>query len=95
MTDRPATPPETLRRARAIARDHGLRYVYTGNIHDLEGDTTRCPACGVAVIERDWYAILATKLDRGACGACGAAIAGRFGESIGTFGRRRLRLRIA
>src|SRR5262249_31205164 len=37
MTDIPPTPPETLTRARAIARNVGLRYVYTGNVHDTEG----------------------------------------------------------
>ena len=92
MTEIPATPPETLRRARAIARRAGLRHVYTGNIHDREGDTTLCPACGAAVIERDWYAILGSNLDRGACGSCGAAIAGRFAERVGGFGRRRMRV---
>jgi len=94
MTDRPRTPPETLRRARTIAREHGLRYVYTGNVHDREGDTTSCPSCGIAVIERDWYEILAARLDHGACAVCGTAIAGRFGASVGQFGRRRMRVKI-
>ena len=40
LTDRPATPPATLVRARRIAREHGLHDVYTGNVHDLDGDTT-------------------------------------------------------
>jgi len=92
LTDTPPTPPATLRRARQIAMRHGLRYVYTGNVHDLEGDATRCPGCGTAVIERDWYEILASRLDHGACAACGTAIAGRFAEAIGTFGRRRMRV---
>ena len=51
------TPPATLRRAREIALRHGLRYVYTGNVHDAEGGRTTCPGCGAAVIERDWYRI--------------------------------------
>jgi pyruvate formate lyase activating enzyme len=93
MTDIAATPPATLRRARAIARKVGLRYVYTGNVHDLDGDTTSCPSCGAAVIVRDWYEILDTKLGpNGTCGACGTAIAGRFSERVGGFGRRRVRL---
>jgi pyruvate formate lyase activating enzyme len=100
MTDVPPTPPATLRRAREIARREGLRYVYTGNVHDTEGGTTGCPACGAAVIVRDWYEILSSRLvgargaggARGACGACGAAIAGRFGDQIGSFGRRRMRV---
>ena len=92
LMDIPATPPATLRRARMIAIDEGLRYVYTGNVHDREGDATSCPACGTKVIERDWYEILATRIDHGACASCGAAIPGRFGESVGRFGRRRMRV---
>jgi pyruvate formate lyase activating enzyme len=42
----PPTPPATLSRARRIARDAGLHYVYTGNVHDPEGGTTYCPGCG-------------------------------------------------
>ncbi len=91
MLDRPRTPPETLTRARQIARSYGLRYVYTGNVHDREGDQTLCPSCGAVVIQRDWYEILDSKLARGAC-TCGTVIAGRFGDAIGTFGRQRMRV---
>jgi pyruvate formate lyase activating enzyme len=55
MRDRPLTPPQTLTRARRIALDNGLRYAYTGNVHDPEGQSTRCHQCGTLVIERDWY----------------------------------------
>jgi pyruvate formate lyase activating enzyme len=92
MMDIPPTPVETLRRARAIAMRAGLRYVYTGNVHDREGDRTTCPNCKTAVIERDWYEILDAKLDKGNCAACGTAIAGRFGDSVGSFGRKRMRV---
>jgi pyruvate formate lyase activating enzyme len=92
MTHLPATPPETLRRARAIARKAGLRYVYTGNVHDREADATYCPGCNAAVIERDWYEILATRLDGDRCAACGTQIPGRFDGAVGNFGRRRMRV---
>ena len=92
MRDIPGTPVETLRRARRIARAAGLRYVYTGNVHDTEGDATLCPSCDAAVIERDWYEILATNLKDGACGACGTPIAGRFSDTVGTWGRKRMRV---
>ncbi|MBS2014466.1 MAG: AmmeMemoRadiSam system radical SAM enzyme [Deltaproteobacteria bacterium] len=94
MNDLPRTPLATLQLARAIARRAGLRYVYTGNVHDPEGDTTSCPSCGAAVIERDWYEILSSNLEKGACGSCAAPIAGRFAERVGSHGRRRTRLRI-
>jgi len=92
MRDIPATPVETLRRARRIARAAGLRYVYTGNVHDTEGDTTLCPSCSAPVVERDWYEILSTNLKNGACGSCGTPIAGRFSETTGTWGRKRMRV---
>ncbi|CAM3295635.1 PflA, Pyruvate-formate lyase-activating enzyme [Stackebrandtia soli] len=53
MRDVPRTPVETLRRARRIARDAGLRYVYVGNVQDPEGQTTYCPGCEAAVVVRD------------------------------------------
>jgi pyruvate formate lyase activating enzyme len=92
MMDIPPTPVATLRRARDIARRAGLRYVYTGNVHDRDGDCTACPSCGTAVIERDWYEILSSNLRGGACGSCGTAIAGRFGDTVGNWGRRRMRV---
>jgi pyruvate formate lyase activating enzyme len=96
LVDTPPTPPETLRRARAIAKSAGLHHVYVGNVHDREGDTTFCAACGRPVIERDWYELLAYRLDdEGRC-ACGAPLAGRFGpRPTRTFGRRRMRVAIS
>ena len=95
MRDVPHTPVATLQRARRRALAEGLRFVYTGNVHDREGDTTSCPGCGAAVIERDWYDILAARLDGNACAACGTPIPGRFGAAVGQFGRRRMRVVIA
>ena len=80
MTDRPPTPPRTLSEARRIARSVGLRHVYTGNVHDREGQTTFCPGCGAKVIERDWHAVRAARMRGGACAGCGTRIAGRFAE---------------
>jgi pyruvate formate lyase activating enzyme len=81
MMDRPRTPARTLSSARAIAREAGLRYVYTGNVHDPDGQTTFCPSCGARVIERDWHAVNAVRLVKGACAACGTRIAGRFPDA--------------
>jgi len=90
MLDRPRTPARTLTRARAIALAEGLRYVYTGNVHDREGDTTFCPACGAKVIERNWFAVEAVRMRGPLCAACGTRIAGRFadGPVAPTEGRR-------
>ena len=79
MTDRPPTPPETLTRARSIAMGNGVRYAYTGNVHDGAGQSTFCHTCGARVIERDWYRIGRYALDdRGHCGPCGATVPGIF-----------------
>jgi pyruvate formate lyase activating enzyme len=96
MDDLPPTPPATLTRARKIAEGLGLRYVYTGNVHDTAGGTTRCPGCGNAVIVRDWHRILNYRVtDDGKCKACGAALAGHF-ETFGKpFGQRRIPVRLA
>lgn len=96
LTEVPPTPPATLARARRQALAAGLRHVYTGNVHDLEGDTTRCAGCGAAVIRRDWYELLDYRLDdEGRCRACGTALPGRFDPTPGHFGRRRIPVRMA
>ena len=96
MRDVPATPAATLERARETALRAGLRYVYTGNVHDEQGGTTSCPACGEAVIVRDWYDIRAYHLtDEGACGFCGHQLAGRYGKFGKPFGARRIPVRLA
>ena len=96
MMDIPPTPPATLTRARKIAKEHGLNYVYTGNVHDVDGATTSCPKCQMALIKRDWFEILEYRVTaQGACPGCGTAIAGRFGASVGDWGRKRRRLRIS
>jgi pyruvate formate lyase activating enzyme len=91
MPDVPATPAATLIRARKIAMDHGLHYVYTGNVRNAEGDTTWCPGCRRPLIERDWHRIANYRLSPdGHCPHCGTAIAGRFAAQAGSFGRRRV-----
>jgi pyruvate formate lyase activating enzyme len=91
MLDVPRTPAVTLRRAREIAQANGLRFVYTGNVHDDEGGTTYCPGCGTAVVVRDWYDIRSYRLDSaGRCTACGHHLPGVYDGAVGHWGRRRL-----
>ncbi len=85
----PATPPETLKRARLQAMKAGLRYVYTGNMHDLEGDTTFCHQCKTKLIIRDWYEVLEYQVAGGKCPYCAVPLAGRFDAKAGEWGRRR------
>jgi pyruvate formate lyase activating enzyme len=96
LRDAPPTPPETLSRARRQALSTGLRYVYTGNVHDPLGQSTVCPGCGEVVLERDWYSLGRFALDAdGCCQACGTRIPGRFDPRPGTWGPRRVPLRLS
>jgi len=60
-----------------MALAQGLRFVYTGNIHDESGSTTVCPACGKDVIERGWLSGRTRRLREGRC-ICGERIEGVF-----------------
>ena len=95
MPDVPATPPATLTRARKIAMANGLRYVYTGNVHDEAGGSTYCHGCGAKLIGRDWYVLTAWNLDaQGKCRSCGTVCAGVFEAEPGAWGARRQPVRL-
>ena len=95
MTDVAPTPPATLTRARAIALSEGLRYVYTGNVRDVDGGTTFCSRCGAALIVRDWHRIEHYRLTAdGACPKCRTPVAGRFERYASPSGGRRIPIRI-
>jgi pyruvate formate lyase activating enzyme len=95
MMDTPPTPPETLHRARRIARKNGIRYAYTGNIRDNDSGSTYCHACGERLIGRDWYVLTGWNLtEEGACGKCGAPCAGVFEAKPGDWGAKRRPIRL-
>lgn len=95
MPDHPPTPPATLQRARQQALQAGIRYAYVGNVHDVAGQSTRCPGCQSLLIERDWYQLGQYRLNGNRCGKCGAAIAGVFEERPGAWGPQRKPIRIS
>lgn len=76
MLDREPTPLSTLRSARQIGLDAGLRFVYAGNLRDSGGESTACPSCGADLITRSGFAVLSTRLGSGRCPDCGQRIAG-------------------
>ncbi len=76
LTDRPPTPPETLRRAMEIGRAAGLNYVYEGNVPGSGGEDTSCPSCSARLVERSGFIVQRNEIENSACPHCGAAIAG-------------------
>jgi len=95
MMDVPPTPFGTLTRAREIAINNGVRYAYTGNVHDEKGESTYCHQCGEKLIGRDWYVLSTWNLDEhGACNKCGTPCAGVFEAQAGTWGSRRQPVRL-
>lgn len=95
MMDVPPTPPSTLTRAREIALANGVRYAYTGNVHDKAGESTYCHQCGKRVIGRDWYVLSDWHLtDDGHCEFCGAQCSGVFHGGPGHWGTKRMPVRL-
>lgn len=70
------TPIETLERARQIARDCGLKYVYIGNVPAHPGENTYCPRCQKPLIKRSGFIITEINLINGKCRFCGEKIDG-------------------
>lgn len=74
----PPTPIETARKARKMALENGLRYVYTGNYPGDEGENTYCYNCKNLLIKRYGFDILENLIEKGKCPYCGAKIDGFF-----------------
>jgi pyruvate formate lyase activating enzyme len=95
MQDRPPTPASTLTKARRIAMTNGIRYAYTGNVHDEEGGSTYCHNCGQLLIGRDWYVLTDWHLTpEGRCDNCNTPCAGVFEAQPGDWGARRVPIRL-
>jgi len=96
MLDKPATPATSLTRAREIAKSYGLRHVYTGNVRDEEGGSTRCHACGETLVGRDGYRLTKWGLAEGGhCRRCGTSCPGVFEARAGAWGARRQVVRLS
>jgi len=76
-TEAPATPVSTLRAAAETGRREGLRFIYVGNVPG-ESEDTRCASCGLDLIRRRGFAVVANALKDSLCPRCGTRLAGRF-----------------
>ena len=75
LVDQPRTPFETLKRARQIGIDAGLRYVYEGNIPGV-GEDTVCWSCAKTLVKRYGFSVEENHVHKGKCGQCGAEMDG-------------------
>jgi pyruvate formate lyase activating enzyme len=78
LTDRPATAVDSLLKAREIGLAAGLKYVYTGNVWGLTGESTFCDECGAMLIDRRGFTVNKNRLHQGCCPDCGTPVAGIF-----------------
>jgi len=76
LTDEPRTPVATLRTARRIGLDAGLRYVYEGNVPGEGGENSYCPSCGGLLVRRYGYVVEKNFLRDGNCPGCGMVVDG-------------------
>ena len=76
LTQLPPTPLSTLTKAREIALDAGIKYVYIGNIPGTEAENTFCPNCNKILMKRRGYMVLSNHIRNGKCEYCNEPIAG-------------------
>lgn len=78
LLDVPPTPAATLEQAADIARQMGIKFVYIGNVPELNQENTYCSQCGKLLIERHGFDVLSLHLAAGKCRYCRTAIPGRW-----------------
>lgn len=76
LIDKPRTPVKTLRRAREIGFEVGLKYVYEGNVPGEGGENTYCHNCQKPLIKRFGFSIIENRIKDGRCSECGVEIKG-------------------
>ncbi|TVM00127.1 MAG: AmmeMemoRadiSam system radical SAM enzyme [Candidatus Brocadia sp. WS118] len=76
LIEKPPTLVDTLRMARNIGMEAGLRYVYEGNVPGEGGENTYCYKCKKILIKRDGYQILENNIVNVRCPSCNTAIDG-------------------
>jgi pyruvate formate lyase activating enzyme len=78
MRDKEKTPAQTLKSSREIAINAGIKFCYTGNIYDSEGQATYCTNCNYPLIKRSWHDVIKNDLQNGSCPKCKTNIPGIF-----------------
>lgn len=78
LTQVTSTPVETLIKARNIALEAGLHFVYIGNLANTDAENTNCPSCQKTVIVRKGFRILHNDIVSGKCRHCAHIIPGHW-----------------
>lgn len=95
VLDKQPTPRTSLQRARTIAKSHGVRHVYTGNVKDEAGQSSYCHSCDKRLISRDRYELSDWNLyQKGRCRYCHTPCPGVFDDQPGDWGARRKLVRL-
>ena len=76
MRDAEPTKISTIHKAVEIGRQHGIKYIYSGNVPGDDYESTFCPECGAKVISRSGFYTIKNNLTEGACPSCGKKIDG-------------------
>lgn len=78
LTGVPPTAPETLKKARDIGGDAGLRYVFEGNRPGVGGENSNCHHCGELLVERYGFKVVKNKIINKRCPVCLTEVGGIF-----------------
>ena len=76
LIEKPPTPVDTLRMARKIGLEAGLRYVYEGNVPGEGGENTYCYKCKNILIKRYGYQIIENNIVNLKCPECNTTVDG-------------------
>jgi pyruvate formate lyase activating enzyme len=72
-----ATPEATLKKAKEIGYQAGLKYIYVGNVYGW-GNDTHCHNCQKLLVKREAFSVLEYNIKAGKCAFCNAQIPGVF-----------------
>ena len=79
LTNVHSTPPDSIKRARDLGYEAGLKYVYTGNLPGDVGEKTFCHNCHELLIDRVGFNVIQNKIKDELCPKCGIKIPGVWG----------------
>jgi pyruvate formate lyase activating enzyme len=76
LTDQNRTPVATLKKAREIGLNEGLRYVYEGNAPGEGSENTFCYNCNTLLIQRMGFSIIENRIKNSTCPNCQTPVDG-------------------